>query len=85
MSDLPILIKTAAVKDVYKNIEEEDETGTVTGVKMRASPEFIPRFNELVHSLLIDCINNARSEGRIKLIADDVPSLSGAPVEPVAE
>jgi hypothetical protein len=75
----PFLFKMSRFQGVYQNLEEEDEDGSIVPLKMQASKEFKERFNELVHSLLLDCVHSARSEGRKMMVPEDVPSLQDVP------
>lgn len=71
----PLLLKMNQLQNVYQNLTEFDGDGVEVPLKMQASKEFKAKFNELVFTLLLDCINNARKEGRKTMSEDDVPTL----------
>lgn len=71
----PFLFKMSRLQGAYQNLEEQDEDGNIVPLKMQASKEFKDKFNKLVHGLLIDCVNNARGEGRKMMVPEDVPDL----------
>lgn len=76
MSDsAPFLFKMSRFQGVYQNLEEQDEDGNLVPLKMQASKEFKERFNELAYKLLLDCVNNARVQGRKMMVPEDVPDL----------
>jgi len=75
----PCLLKMSQVQGVYQSAEEVDEDGNLIVLKMQASNEFKAKFNSFVHQILVDCIKNARTNGRKMLIPDDVPELQDIP------
>ena len=81
----PFLFKVSRFKGVYQNLEEQDEDGNIVPLKMQASKEFRTHFNEFVHCLLLDCVNNARSAGRKMMQPEDVPSLQQEDQPPVPD
>lgn len=72
---LPLLLKMNQLQHAYQNLTEVDEDGSVVPLKMQASTEFKLKFNEFVHSLLLDCVNHARAQGRKMMMPEDVPAL----------
>lgn len=78
-TETPLLLKMNQLQGVYQNMTELDADGVEVELKMQASKEFKTKFNELVFNLLIDCVNNARKEGRKMLVEGDVPSLQEVP------
>jgi len=78
VNGVPSLLKMNQVQSVYQNAEEVDEDGNLIVLKMQASNEFKAKFNLFVRQLILDCVKNARSQGRKMLIPDDVPELEDA-------
>jgi len=72
---VPVLLKMNQLQSVYQNLTEVDADGNVVPLKMQASKEFKLKFNEFVHSLLIDCVNSALAGGRKMMQPEDVPTL----------
>lgn len=70
-----MLIKLNQLQSAYQNLTEEDEDGNIVQLKMQATKEFKLRFNEFVHSILLDCVNSARDDGRKMMLPEDVPTL----------
>jgi histone H3/H4 len=73
--DTPSLLKMNQVQNVYHNVEVVDEDGSIITVKMQASNEFKAKFNKFVHQLVLDCVKNARANGRKMMTPEDVPEL----------
>jgi hypothetical protein len=78
---VPSLLKLTQVQGVYQNVMEIDPEGNITDVKMQANAGFKTGLNKLVHDLILDCIEYARSQGRKMLTEEDVPNLDHSTVD----
>jgi len=71
--DLQMLLNLAAVKRVYQNVDIDDEDEVL---RLRASKEFLSKFNGVVYDLLAMSIQSAAEAGRTTLQTDDVPEVT---------
>jgi hypothetical protein len=79
---VPLLVITYQIKKFcHQAIQEETSEGEAVDVKMRATQPFLNELNKTVYSILLECLTNARREGRTNLAAADVPKFEEPPTE----
>jgi hypothetical protein len=81
LGGIPSLLKMNQLQGVYKNLKEQDADGNLVELKMHATAEFRSKLNNLVHDLVLNCVAHARRQGRMKLIAEDVPQIEDPDLE----